>query len=434
MRAILVILDGLGDRGFPEFGGKTPLQAAHTPHMDAIAASGITGLYHSTCQGMVMPSEMAHFVLFGYDLKDFPGRGYIEAVGRGLPVKTEDVAFLARMFHVEPREEEYLLLHEKVSVEAKDFDSLCRGVSPWKRGNCTISLHPSGGNGGIALLRGGGSPEVTDSNPIHEGRPIMEVLPLEEAREMEAARKTAAYCNEYSLWTYDVLENHPVNRQRRASGEIPLNMVTFQRPGRFRKLPSFQHAWGLRPLCIASGALYFGLCGILGMDVLPVRDSGDWGADLLERLQRAWEAKEYDFIYVHTKAPDEMAHGGNPDEKRRVIESLDKALEWVVKKVLPHEDVVFVLTSDHSTPSGGTMIHSGEPVPLAITGKYARRDEVRHFDEIRCASGALGMVRGHELMYMILNLLDRGKLQGLMDSPGNQPYFPGPYRSLRRRI
>jgi 2,3-bisphosphoglycerate-independent phosphoglycerate mutase len=169
------------------------------------------------------------------------------------------------------------------------------------------------------------------------------------------------------------------------------------------------------------------------MEVLPVTDTGDWGADLLERLQKAYRAKEYDFIYVHTKAPDEMAHLGDPEKKRKVIEALDKAFAWVVKEIIPDEEVVFVLTSDHSTPSGGEMIHSGEPVPLAITGRYARRDAVQHFDEIRCASGALGMVRGHEVMYMILNLLDRGKLQGLMDSPTNQPYFPGPYQSLRRR-
>lgn len=433
MRAILVVLDGLGDRGIPEFGGKTPLQAARTPHMDAVAASGITGLYHSTCQGMAMPSEMAHFVLFGYHLKDFPGRGYIEAVGRGLPVGPEDVAFLARMFHVKPRGEEYLLLHEKVPVGAADFARLCQGVSPFSTGGYTLSLYPSGGNGAIALLRGGASPEVTDSNPILEGRSIMEVLPLEGAGDMERARKTAAWCNHYTLETHTILEGHPINRQRRASGEIPLNMVTFQRPGAFRELPSFRHAWGLRGLCIASGALYFGLCSTLGMEVLPVTDTGDWGADLLERLQKAHRAKEYDFIYVHTKAPDEMAHLGDPEKKRDVIEALDKAFAWAVKEIIPDEEVVFVLTSDHSTPSGGEMIHSGEPVPLAITGRYARRDAVGHFDEIRCASGALGMVRGHEVMYMILNLLDRGKLQGLMDSPTNQPYFPGPYQSLRRQ-
>nr|HPI97904.1 phosphoglycerate mutase [Synergistales bacterium] len=85
MRTILLILDGLGDKGIKEFQGKTPLQVAHTPNMDAIARAGCTGLYHSTCQGVAMPSEMAHFIIFGYDLDRFPGRGYIEALGEGIP-------------------------------------------------------------------------------------------------------------------------------------------------------------------------------------------------------------------------------------------------------------------------------------------------------------------------------------------------------------
>jgi 2,3-bisphosphoglycerate-independent phosphoglycerate mutase len=77
------------------------------------------------------------------------------------------------------------------------------------------------------------------------------------------------------------------------------------------------------------------------------------------------------------------------------------------------------------------MIHSGETVPLTMIGKYTRRDEVSTFDETSCAQGGLGVVRGKELMYLILNFLDRGKLWGLMDSPVDQPYFPGDYKPLK---
>ena len=85
MRCILVILDGLGDRGCAVFGGRTPLQAAHTQNLDHLARIGMNGLVHCTLQGVAMPSETAHFLLFGYDLPDFPGRGVLEAVGEGIP-------------------------------------------------------------------------------------------------------------------------------------------------------------------------------------------------------------------------------------------------------------------------------------------------------------------------------------------------------------
>jgi 2,3-bisphosphoglycerate-independent phosphoglycerate mutase len=431
MRTILVVLDGLGDKGMKALGGKTPLQAAHTPNMDAITTMGCAGLYHSTLQGIAMPSEMAHFIMFGYDLDDFPGRGYLEAVGKGLPLSKEDVAFLARVFHVENVQEEYVLRNENVRVGIEEFGELCSQVSPYRSNGLELSLHPTGGNGGIAVVHGGASAEVTDSNPIHESRPIMAVQPFRRTEESGMARRTADFLNEYTLMSHEILSRHSINIDRMKKGEFPLNMVTFQRPGKFRQLPAFSEVWGLKSLCIASGAIYHGLCGTLGMDVEKEEDTGDCGNDLLLRLQKAYRAKEYDFVYVHTKAPDQAAHEGDPWKKKSVIESLDGAFEWVLEEVLRDEEIVFVLTSDHSTASSGNMIHSGESVPLVMAGKYARKDAVRGFDETRCAAGGLGMMRGHEIMYMILNLMDRGKLQGLMDSPENQPYVPGPFKSLR---
>jgi 2,3-bisphosphoglycerate-independent phosphoglycerate mutase len=89
--------------------------------------------------------------------------------------------------------------------------------------------------------------------------------------------------------------------------------------------------------------------------------------------------------------------------------------------------MLVIVTSDHSTPSAGTLVHSGEPVPLTMHGCGVRRDRVECFDEVSAASGALGMVRGKEMMYLILNYLDRAKLVGIMYSPIDQPFWPGEY-------
>jgi len=113
-----------------------------------------------------------------------------------------------------------------------------------------------------------------------------------------------------------------------------------------------------------------------------------------------------------------------------VIEALDKALDYAVEEILHDDEVLFIVTADHSTASSGTMIHTGENVPLVMNGKYIRQDSVRKFDEISCAAGGLSLVRGRELMYLVLNFLDRGKLWGLMDSPDDQPFTPGRYSPL----
>jgi 2,3-bisphosphoglycerate-independent phosphoglycerate mutase len=196
------------------------------------------------------------------------------------------------------------------------------------------------------------------------------------------------------------------------------------------QLPSFTDKWGLKGLMIASGAVYQGIGQVVGMETRTVRDSDKPGRDLRQRLEMAYQAREFDYIHVHTKATDEAGHTKDPLIKKRVIEEIDTALSYAVAEILPDDEVLFIVTADHSTASTGTMIHTGECVPLVMNGKYIRKDDVRKFDEVSCAGGGLSLVRGKELMYLILNFLDRGKLWGLMDSPDDQPFTPGRYMPL----
>jgi len=117
--------------------------------------------------------------------------------------------------------------------------------------------------------------------------------------------------------------------------------------------------------------------------------------------------------------------------KKTVIESLDAGIGRAISPLMDDPDILIMVTADHSTPSGGPLIHSGETVPLIVAGRGVRKDTVCRFDEIHAANGALGRVRGKEIMYLILNHLDRAKLAGLMDTPEDQPYWPGDYEPFR---
>ena len=424
-------MDGLGDKGIKEFGGRTPLQVAHTPNMDILASIGANGSYHSSRVGMPMPSEMAHFGIFGYGPAQFPGRGIIEAVGEGLPLSEGDVAILARTFSVREEKGIFILKKEKLAIAPEECTSLHKSIASFDEGGMTISFHPTSGIAGILVIKGPASMNITDSNPITEGRPIMKILPRSDAGDPELAEKTAAVLNRYTRWSFDVLSANPANISRVKKGLLPVNIVGLQRPGKMTRLTPFEERWGLKALCIASGSIYHGLCSMLSMDVCKAEDTGNPGKDLLDRLRIAKDSAGYDFIYVHTKAPDEAAHKRDPLLKVRIIEELDKAMKFVLDEIVPEDDILFVMTSDHSTASTGTMIHSGETVPLVMKGLYTRRDEVSSFDEISCCCGCLGQMRGKEIMYMILNLLDKGKLAGLMDDPVDRPYSPGIYTPLR---
>ncbi len=431
MRCILLILDGLGDRGHTAFGGQTPLQMASTPNLDRLAARGMTGLYHPWLPGTALPSETAHFLLFGYDLDDFPGRGYIEALGENIPMGEADVALLGRIFAVRKERRLFILKEEDPKVGAATCLALQEAVQTFHHEGVAISFIPTGGIRGIVLLKGEVSAAITDSNPIYEGRPLMEVLPLEGHEQETKAQKTKEALNHYLRWCYRRLSSHPLNQQRKRAGLMPLNAVGLQRAGQWKPVAPFSDKWGFKALAIASGCLYRGLSMHMGMEALPVKDTVNPEADLRKRLKLAQKARGYDFIYVHTKAPDEAAHTKNPLIKKAVIEALDRALVFALEEIVNDPETLLVITSDHATSSAGAMIHSGETVPLLMVGKYTWRDQVHQFSEISCAQGSLGLVRGKELMLLILNFLDRGKLFGLRDSPRDQPYFPGKFKPLQ---
>jgi 2,3-bisphosphoglycerate-independent phosphoglycerate mutase len=431
-KCLLILLDGLGDRAIEALGWQTPLQAARTPHLDRLAREGANGLYHAAAMGQALPSENAHFAMFGFDPTEFPGRGPLEALGAGIALSTTDVAILAHFARVHESEGGLILDRGEPTATAEEAEALFAAIRQYDTGGISIRLERTKGLFGVLVLSGAVSPFITDSDPIREGRPLAALRPWREHAADPTAQRTAAALHAYLVWVHRQLQEHPINRERQRRGMLPIEGLVTQRAGRLRQVPSFRDQNGLRGLSIASGIVYRGLSAYLGLDSLPVQDSGDPAADLAERLTKARQALDrYDFIHVHTKAPDEAGHSRNPLAKKGVIEALDAGLGRVLDPLLADPELLVIVTADHSTPSCGTLIHSGEPVPLAICGSGVRRDGIMRFDEINAAGGALGCVRGKEFMYLVLNYLDRAKLAGLMDTPVDQAFWPGDYEPLR---
>jgi 2,3-bisphosphoglycerate-independent phosphoglycerate mutase len=428
MKIVFVLLDGLGDRAYHRFKDRTPLQAAMTPNLDRLATWGSNGLFHAGVPGQCYPSETAHYLLFGYSLETFPGRGLLEAVGERIPFDDEDVVALAHLCQVRRESDGLVLVEKRPPMPEAELAVLLGAIGEWQHGTYGFRLHPTHDHDALLIIKGQASPHMSDSDPMMPGQLMARICALENAPRPEAAARTAEALNAYLTFCHTTLVQHPVNGNREREDRAVANFLATQRSGRRIAQSSFEDQWGLRGRLIASGAVYGGLAHELGLAFTRVEDTDAPAQDLANRLRLALDDRSHDFVFVHTKVPDEAAHTGEPERKRDAIHALDAGLGPLVDVVESRrDDLLVAVTADHSTPSVSALIHSGEPVPVVVAGQNVRRDDVCAYDEISAARGCLGFLRGRELMFMLLNYADRSALVGHQLGGRVRPYVSRNY-------
>src|SRR5213594_1775979 len=381
-KILLVIFDGLGDRPLTELGHKTPLEATPKPNLDWFASNGVNGLVDPIAPGVAAGSDTSHLALFGYDPKEvYTGRGPFEAAGVGIELKPGDIAFRGNFASVD---EDMKLTDRRAGRIREGTEELV-----------------------AVVLRGRGlSPKVTDTDPHEIGETIHESEPLE-----SAAKVTAKAVNAFTQQSHKILKSHPVNRARVAKGEPPANAIVLRGAGVFPDLVPITERFHVTAAGIAGVALIRGMFRTFGMDVIEVPGAtGGLDTDMIAKADGALDAlRTHDLVVLHVKAPDLCGHDGNASEKIRVIERMDAMMGHL--KTMLATDVVVALTADHSTPVA-LKDHSGDPVPLTIFGEGVRVDEVLNFDERSMAHGALGRLRGTDVMNVLLNASNRVEKYG----------------------
>ncbi|MDY6839682.1 MAG: alkaline phosphatase family protein [Thermodesulfobacteriota bacterium] len=427
MKTILVLLDGLGDRSYKILGDRTPLQAARTPNLDRLARLGSNGLFHAALPGQCLPSEIAHYLLLGYDLEDFPGRGLLEAVGYDVEFDDRDVLCLAHIASVSWKTGVPILARKRPPMDDEELRQVFSAIATYEVDGIAFRLQQTRSNDAILILSGQASPCISDSDPMVVSQAMAKIWALSDNPEPESAAQSAKALNAYLTHCYRVLSEHEVNRRRQANGMPPANFLATQRCGRRIEQEPFDQKWGMAGMFIASGAMYKGLAHELGLRFTRVKDTDKPDEDLRERIDLALADHARDFIHVHTKVPDEAGHTGDPRRKEAAIAALDRGLEELIRAVGTRDDLLVVVTADHSTPSMGPLIHSGEPVPVMLVGPTVRRDGVEAFDEVSAAKGSLGLLKGRELMLTILNYSNRASLLSHHLGPHQRPYVPRTY-------
>lgn len=412
MKAILIVCDGLGDRPARALGGLTPLQAARADTLDRIASEGECGIMDVIAPGQPPGSDTAHLAIFGYDpFACYPGRGAFEALGVGVELQPGDVAFRCNFGTVN---EDGVIIDRRAgrisSEEARQLAEALKEIRIESVSGVQAIFHHSSEHRGVLVLRGERlSRHVSDVDTHKAGVRPAAPRALDNSPEAE---RTAKALQEFLEKAGRILARHPLNRDRIRRGLMPANALLPRGAGTLPRIEPITRIWGVRAAAIAGGGLYKGVAKAVGFELIHVPGAnGTVNTNLRGKVEAAIRALgDYDLVFLHVKATDNVSHDKNPVKKVEVIEWISGELIPLVEKV-SSEGYYLAITGDHTTPSE-VGEHRGDPVPLAIMGPDVRRDDVRKFDEISCARGALCRIRGTDLMRILMNYLGRVPLFG----------------------
>lgn len=411
LKAILVIADGMADRPIKELNWKTPLEAAHRPSLNEIAKTGISGIMDIISPGVPPGSDTASLALLGYDaLEVYSGRGALEAIGSGVEVLPGDVAFRCNFATVN---EDLVVLDRRAGrIANEDATQLVRSLQRIKleKPLTKILFKNIIQHRAVLVIRGLKlSTAVSDSDPGKIGEKVLEIKQLDEGSE---AKLTAKILNELTAKFHKVLESHPVNKKRTKRKLPPANIILCRGAGTIPSIRTLSEIYGVNAACIAATSLIRGVCKVAGMKLINVeKATGTPVTDFVAKADATIQTlKSNDFVVLHIKATDVTSHDGNVKQKIKLIEKIDRMLGYMMNNI-DLDSTHVAVTADHTT-SSITRNHEGDPVPVAITGPYVRRDDVEEFYERACSRGGLSRIRGMDLMPILMNLIGKTKKFG----------------------
>lgn len=423
-KAIIVILDGAGDRSCKVLKGKTPLEAAYTPNLDFFAENGKMGYMSILKENVAPESDVAVTAIMGYDpYKYFTGRGPLEAFGSGINIDEGDLALRVNFATAKDVNGKKKLVNRRVgrTLTTKEAEILANAINkkinlvfPNTSKKIRFIFKSTFQHRGILILKGGFSDNISNSDPAysrigHFGISIKSkgyVNPVKALDDDKISHVTADIINNFIEQSYGILKNHPINKEREKKGLLPANIILTRDAG--SKLPNFPKKTG-RWGAIVSMPLEKAIAKLAGMKILkfnyPPLKTSDIYKNLYDGLlteiyhSKRYIKKEfdkYDYFYVHFKETDIPGHDGLPLEKKRMIEVIDKEFFSFIRGL---KDIVLVITADHSTPCS-LKAHSNDPVPLLIYGKG--KDKIKKFTEKESRKGSIGKIYGKDILRNLL--------------------------------
>jgi len=375
-KIVMLVADGLG--GLPLApGGKTELETAQKPNLDALAKIGIQGGSIPVCPGIIPGSGPGHLGLFGYDpIQYLIGRGALEATGIGFHMEPGDVAARGNFCTLDPSGK--IADRRAGRIPSEESAPLAIRLRDVKIPGYQTFVEPVKEHRFVVVFRGAGlEGAVKDTDPQATG-----VVPLAAEATDGGSRKMAEVANQWIAAATKLL-----------ASEQKANGLTLRGFAARPNLPSYEEVYGLKAAAIAVYPMYKGLAHLVGMEIIGQAQTL---AEQMDVLAANWS--KYDFFFIHFKYTDSTGEDGNFDAKVKKIEELDAA----IPRITALKPKVLIVTGDHSTPSY-LKSHSWHPVPTLLVSDCCRPDGHATFGENTSVRGGLGQFEAKFLMTLALS-------------------------------
>lgn len=401
MKYLVVLCDGMADTPNAALGGKTPMECAHKPNMDALAKNAEVGMCRTVAAGLKPGSDVANLSVMGYDpAVCYTGRSPLEAASIGVDLKPTDVALRCNT----------VTLSGEDSYEDKTMVDYCAGdISTEEAHKIMETVEKELGSdiykfyGGVSyrhcLVVDNGTTDLGNMTPPHDisGRVIGEYLSKSE---------NAAPLIDLMKKSYEILKDHPVNIERRKKGLHEANSIWLWGEGRRPQLENFKEKNGVSGCVVSAVDLLKGIGICAGMETPEVEGAtGYIDTNFEGKTQAGIDAfkRGTDLVYLHFEAPDECGHRGEAQNKVKAIEMIDSR---VLTKMLDYlngcgDDYRILIMPDHPTPLE-TMTHSSAPVPFLIYDSRKKENGVSSFTEKNAAETGEFVEHGPDIMSMLL--------------------------------
>ena len=380
-KIVLLVADGLGGLAHPET-GKSELETAEIPNLDALAQESACGLTTPVLPGVAPGSGPGHLALFGYDpLKHQIGRGALEALGIEVELAPGDVAARGNFCTVDG---DGLLVDRRAGRIPTELSApICERLDRIELPGVQVDVFPVQDYRFVLRLRGEGlSAAVSETDPQVTGAKALTANPLK-----PEAQKTADLVNQFVEQAAQLMRE-----------EDRANMLLLRGFAQMPSLPPMGEVYRLDPAAIAAYPMYRGLASVAGMKVIP---TGRTFADEVVTLRENWD--KHDFFFIHYKPADAAGEDGDFDAKVRCLEELDPFIP-AIRELEPD---VLMIAGDHATPAI-MAAHSWHPVPFLLHSKLTKGQGIPTFDEKACALGAIGSIPATSVM--VLGLSHAGKM------------------------